>query len=191
MIAPASALDPITARSLVGLAGLPAIVAMGPFDDEAHAEELAASFAMVRSRCRAQLVLFGMGGHRTTVMRRTFAEGVAASVHVIRDLPADRWPYLIAAADVVVPSPAAGSRAMLDVLSVGRPVVAPADPATVQLIVGASAGLVYRPGDVPGMARALLRLLTTPALRHGMSRRAREVARRHRLQRTEQRNEHA
>ena len=44
-----------------------------------------------------------------------------------------------------------------------------------------SAGLVYRPGDVSGMAAALLRLLTSPALRHGMASRAGEVARRHHL----------
>jgi hypothetical protein len=38
--APAAALDPMAARSLVGLAGLPTIVAIGPFDDQAHAEQL-------------------------------------------------------------------------------------------------------------------------------------------------------
>jgi glycosyltransferase involved in cell wall biosynthesis len=178
-----SALNPVTARSLVGLAGRPTIVAMGPFDDHAHAEQLAAAFATVASRCSAQLVLLGTGPHRATVMRRTFAHGVGSSVHAVRDLPADRWPLLIAAADVVVQSPAAASIALLDVLSIGRPVVAPAEPAIVRVVVPASAGLVYRTGDVAGMAEALLRLLTTPALRQGMGCRARQVARRHHLQR--------
>jgi glycosyltransferase involved in cell wall biosynthesis len=178
-----SSLSPVTARSLVGLAGRPTIVAMGPFDDNAHAEQLAAAFATVASRCSAQLVLLGTGPHRATVMRRTFAHGVGSSVHAVRDLPADRWPLLIAAADVVVQSPAAASIALLDVLSIGRPVVAPAEPAIVRVVVPASAGLVYRPGDVSGMAEALLRLLTTPALRQGMGCRARQVARRHHLQR--------
>jgi glycosyltransferase involved in cell wall biosynthesis len=194
--APASALDPMGARSLVGLAGLPTIVAMGPFDDQAHAEQLAAAFTMVRLRCRAQLVLLGTGGHRATVMRRSFALGVEASVQVIRDFTEDRWPYLIAAADVVVPNAAAASATLLDVLGAGRPVVAQADPTTVRLVVPASAGLIYRPGDVSGMAGALLRLLTTPALRHGMGCRARAVARKYRLQRmalqaADQRNEYA
>jgi glycosyltransferase involved in cell wall biosynthesis len=178
-----SALNPVTARSLVGLAGRPTIVAMGPFDDHAHAEQLAAAFTTVASRCSAQLVLLGTGPHRATVMRRTFAHGVGSSVHAVRDLPADRWPLLIAAADVVVQSPAAASIALLDVLSIGRPVVAPAEPAIVRVVVPASAGLVYRTGDVAGMAEALLRLLTTPALRQGMGCRARQVARRHHLQR--------
>jgi glycosyltransferase involved in cell wall biosynthesis len=196
MMAPASALDPMAARSLVGLAGLPTIIATGPFDDQAHAEELAAAFTTVRSRCRAQLVLLGAGEHRATVMRRSFAQGVGASMRVIRDLTEDRRPYLIAAADVVVPNTAAGYTTLLDVLGAGRPVVARADPTTVRLVVPASAGLIYRPGDVSGMAGALLRLLTTPALRHGMGCRARTVARRYHLQRMalqqiDQRNENA
>jgi glycosyltransferase involved in cell wall biosynthesis len=196
MIAPAPALDPTVARSVVGIAGFPTIVAMGPFDDQAHAEKLARAFATVRLRCDAQLVLLGTGAHRATVMRQIFAQGAGTSVHVVRDLPADRWPYLIAAADVVVPSPTTASITLLDVLGVGRPVVASADPAVVRLVVPASAGLVYRPGHVSGMAEALLRLLTTPALRHGMGCRARQVARRQHLrrialQRTEQRNDYA
>jgi glycosyltransferase involved in cell wall biosynthesis len=194
--AKASALNPVAARSMVGLAGRPTIVAMGPFDDQAHAEQLAAAFATVRSRCDAQLILLGTGVYRASIMRQTFAQGMGNTVHVVRDLPADRWPYLIAAADVVVPSPATALITLLDVLGVGRPVVAPADPAIVRVVVPASAGLVYRRGHVPGMAEALLRLLTTPGLRHGMGCRARQVARRHHLrqialQRTEQRNDHA
>jgi glycosyltransferase involved in cell wall biosynthesis len=196
LIAKASALTPMAARSLIGLAGRPTIVAVGPLDDRAYAEQLAAAFATVRSPCDAQLVLLGTGAHRATVMRQTFAQGVGTSVRVVRDLPADRWPYLIAAADVVVPSPATASDTILDVLGVGRPVVAPADPAIVRVVVPASAGLVYRPGHASGMAEALLRLLTTPALRNGMGSRARQVARRHHMQRlalqlTEQRNDHA
>jgi glycosyltransferase involved in cell wall biosynthesis len=116
-------------------------------------------------------------------MRRSFAQGAGTSVHAIRDLTEDRWPYVIASADVVVPNISAEHTTLLDVLGAGRPVVAQADPTTVRLVVPASAGLIYRPGDVSGMAGALLRLLTTPALRHGMSCRARTVARKYHLQR--------
>jgi glycosyltransferase involved in cell wall biosynthesis len=194
--APAAALNPTAARSLYGLTGLPTIVAMGPFDDLAHAERLAATFNMVRLWCRAQLIHVGFGGHRATVMRRSFALGVGSSVHVIRDLTEDRWPFLIAAADVVVPNTAAASITLLDVLGAGRPAVAQAAAATVRLVVPASAGPIYRPGDVSGMAGALLRLLTSPAVRHGMGCRARAVARKDRLQRMslqrpQQRNEYA
>jgi glycosyltransferase involved in cell wall biosynthesis len=178
VIAPVSPHDPIVARSVVGLPALPTIVAIGPFDDSAHADQLAAAFTVVRRRCEAQLVLLGDGTHRTTVMRRALALGVRTSVHTEKDFAGDRWSDLLAAADVVVPSVAAGPTTLLDVLAAGRPVVASVNPAAVQLIVPASVGLVYRHGDVSGMARALLRLLTSPALRTGMGSRAREVAQR-------------
>jgi glycosyltransferase involved in cell wall biosynthesis len=188
--------DPVVARSSIGLAGLPTILALGPFDDIGHAEQLAVAFTAVRRRCKAQLVLLGIGAQRTTVMRRTLAQGVRSSVHLVRDPCAQQWLDLVAAADLVVLSPASGASTLLEVLATGRPVVAPVNPTTMRLVVPASAGLVYRPGDVAGMAAALLRLLTTPALRYGMACRAYEVARRHQLQRlnpqqSDQGNEHA
>jgi glycosyltransferase involved in cell wall biosynthesis len=178
--------DPIVARAVAGLAGLPTIVAVGPFDDQAHAEQLAAAFTLVHRRCQVQLVLLGTGLHRVTVMRRALAQGVRTNVHVEKDRTGERWADLIAAADVVVPCVAAGPVTLLDVLAAGRPVVASADPAAVRLIVPSSVGLVYRQGDVTGMARALLRLLVSPALRTRMGCRAREVARRHQWQQTAQ-----
>jgi glycosyltransferase involved in cell wall biosynthesis len=183
VIARISPHDPIVARSVVGLPDLPTIVATGPFDDRAYAEQLAAAFTMVRRRCQVQLVLLGTGTQRTTVLRRTLAQGVRTSVHVERDLTGERWADMIAAADVVVPSVAAGPITLLDVLAAGRPVVAATEPAAVQLVVPASVGLVYRPGDVSGMARALLRLLLSPEFRSGMGCRAREVALRYQSQR--------
>jgi colanic acid biosynthesis glycosyl transferase WcaI len=93
-----------------------------------------------------------------------------------------RWSDLVAAADLVVLSNSSGTATLLNVLAAGRPVVAPADPVTVQLVVPAIVGLIYQPGDVSGMAEALLRLATTPVLRRGMGGRARQVARRHHLE---------
>jgi glycosyltransferase involved in cell wall biosynthesis len=177
-----TAQQPMVVRSLVGLPSLPTIVAIGPFDDRAHAEQLAAAFTTVRLRCNAQLVLVGTGVQRATIMRRTFALGVGTSVHAVRNSSGQHWSDLIAAADLVVPSTTTAPTTVLDVLAAGRPVVAPANPATVRLVVPSSAGLVYRPGTGSGMAAALLRLLTTPALRNGMASRAREVARRHHLE---------
>lgn len=192
---PFPAQDPGVARSLVGLAGLPTIVATGPFDDRSHADQLADAFTAVRRRYTAQLVLLGTGPQRTAIVRRTFAQGVGTDVHLRRAFPAGRWSDIVAAADVVVPSTSSGPASLLEVLAVGRAVVAPVDPATVRLVLPTSAGLVYRPGDVSAMATALLRLLTSPTLRHGMASRAGEIARRHhlenRLQQPDERNEYA
>ena len=170
------------ARALVGQAGVPTIVAIGPFDDHIDARHLAAAFITVRQHCDAQLVLLGSGVQRTTVTRRTLAHGVARKVHVVRDSCDGRWSDVVAAADVVVLSSSSGTTALLDVLAAGRAVVAPADPATVQLVVPVMAGLVYPPGNVAGMTAALLRLIREPLLRQGMAGRATNAARRHHLE---------
>jgi glycosyltransferase involved in cell wall biosynthesis len=166
----------------VGFADLPTIVAIGPFDDRAHAQHLAAAFVTVRRFQEVQLVLLGPGGERTTMMRRIFAQGFRRSVHAFTNYPDNRLSDVVAAADVVVLSSSSKIATLLDVLAAGRPVVAPADPATVQLVVPGIAGLVYPPGDVSGMTSALQRLLTSPVLRRGMGGRARNVARRHHLE---------
>jgi glycosyltransferase involved in cell wall biosynthesis len=116
------------------------------------------------------------------VLRRASAHGVGSSVHVVSDSCDYRWSDLFAVADLVVLGSSSGTDMLLDVLAAGRPVVAPADPATAELVVPAIVGLVYQPGDVSGMAESLLRLVTTPVLRRGMGGRARQVARRRRLE---------
>jgi glycosyltransferase involved in cell wall biosynthesis len=175
-------LDPARARSRLGLADVPTIAAIGPFDDRADAQLLAAAFIAVRQCCTAQLVLIGVGAQRATVIRRVFAQGFGGSLHAARNPGDNRWSDLVAAADLVVLSSSSGTATLLNVLAAGRPVIAPADAATVQLVVPAIAGLVYPPGDVSGMEGALLRLLTTPVLRRGMGGRARQVARRRHLE---------
>jgi glycosyltransferase involved in cell wall biosynthesis len=179
---PRTPLDPVAARSLVGLTGLTTIVAIGPFDDHAHAQQLAAAIITVRRQCEVQLVLLGTGEHRTALMRRTSMQGVRSSVHAVSDSCDYQWSDLVATADLVVLGSSSGTAVLLDVLAAGRPVVAPADPAIVQLVVPAIVGLVYRPGDVSGMAEAMRRLVSTPVLRRGMGGRARQVARRHHLE---------
>jgi glycosyltransferase involved in cell wall biosynthesis len=170
--------DPLVARSVLGLAGLPTILATGTFWDRSEAEQLAEAFATVRRRCVVQLAIFGTGKHRTTVLRTAYALGVGCDVHMIRNCSEGWWPDIVAAADVVAPSHEPGPISLLDILSAGRPVVAPIDPATVRLVVPASAGLVYRRGDISGMAASLLRLMTNPGLRYRMACRALEVGRR-------------
>ena len=170
--------DPMAARSLLGLADLPTIVAIGPFDDLVHAHHLAAAFTAVQRSCRAQLVLLGIGARRHAV-RRAVPHSAETRVYTFDPSSEQLWSEVVAAADLVVLSTASGSRTLLDVLAAGRAVVVPDAPTTVRLVVPSSAGLVYRPGDVSGMAAAISRLLTKPSLCDGMAARAREVARRY------------
>ncbi|MFE5707073.1 glycosyltransferase [Rhodococcus koreensis] len=183
-----SPLDPKAARSLVGLAELPTIVAVGPFDDHVHAEQLAAAFTRVRRQCEAQLVLVGTGSRRGAIDRRAIPHNSGNGMHLVEDSSGQRWPELLAAADLVVPSTTSGATRLLEVLAAGRAVVTAEHPDTVGLVVPTSAGLVYRRGDVYGMTEAILRLLTTPALRDGMATRAREVAHRHHFQHMKRRH---
>jgi glycosyltransferase involved in cell wall biosynthesis len=174
----------VDARASGGLARHPTIVAIGPFDERKHAQQLAAAFITVRQQCKAKLVLLGGGVQRAVVIRETSERAVGTSVQVVSGSCDDRWSDVVAAADVVVLSSSSGTTRLLEVLAAGRAVVAPADPATVQLVVPAIAGLVYPHGDLSAMTAALLRLLTEPALRRGMGGRAINVARRHRLEAT-------
>jgi glycosyltransferase involved in cell wall biosynthesis len=178
-----SAPDQTAARSSVGLADLPTVVALGPFDDPAHAYQLAAAFTSVQRTCPAQLVLLGMGPYRSAVVRYAAEHGVHARVLLAEGLGRHRLSKLLAAADVVVSSTASTSMRLLEVLATGRPVVAPANAVSARLLLPNSAGLVYQQGDVSGMAAALLRVLTVDRLRNEMTTRAIQVARRHELQR--------
>jgi glycosyltransferase involved in cell wall biosynthesis len=174
--------DPSVARSLVGLANVPTIVALGPFDVREDAYQLAAAFTSVQRTCPAQLVLLGTGLFRSAVARYALDHDEQPRVHLAHAVSPHRWSELLAAADVLVPSTSSGSTGLLEALAIGRPVVASANAVSARLLMPSSAGLIYRQGDVPGMAQALLRLLTTPALRQGMGTRATQVARRQRLQ---------
>lgn len=174
---PSHEVDP---RASVGLAGAPTIVAIGPFDDHEDARQLAAAFVTTGQHCAAQLVLLDAGVHCTAVVRRAAGHGRGGSVRVVNDVSDSRWVDVVAAADLVVLSSSSGTAILLDVLAAGRPVVVPACPATVRLVVPAVAGLVYSHGDGSALAVALLRLATAPALCRGMGDRAREVARRQR-----------
>jgi glycosyltransferase involved in cell wall biosynthesis len=160
--------------------GVPTIVALGPFDDHDDAMQLGAAFAAARLQCRAQLVLLGAGSHRTTVLGCGSDQGAGSSMRLATECDDDRWPDLVATADIVVLNSSSDAATLLTVLASGTPVVAPADPENVHIVVPGVVGLVYLPGDVPGMAAAMVRLLKAPELRRGMSNRAKDVARRHR-----------
>jgi glycosyltransferase involved in cell wall biosynthesis len=169
-------------RASGGLDRVPTIVAIGPFDDRQHAQQLATAFITVRQQCKAKLVLLGGGVQRAVVIRETAERAVSTSVQVVSGPWDDRWSDVVAAADVVVLSSSSRTTTLLEVLAAGKAVVAPADPATVQLVVPAIAGLVYPHGDLSAMTAALLRLMKEPVLRRGMGGRAINVARRHHLE---------
>jgi glycosyltransferase involved in cell wall biosynthesis len=75
---------------------------------------------------------------------------------------------LYAAADVVVvPSvvPDSLSRVILEAMTAGRPVVGTQVGGTPELVVDGVTGLLVKPNDPPGLARAIERLLLDEPLR--------------------------
>jgi glycosyltransferase involved in cell wall biosynthesis len=165
-------------QSWIGLPDLAIVVAIGPFDDVAHAENLAATFVAVQQTCRTQLVMVGTGAGRHVVAHHAVEHELETRLLVIDECGGRRRSRLLAGADLVIPAPASSPSALVEVMAAGRALVAPAGPATALLVMPCSGGLLYRPGDASAMTAAVSRLLTETELRRQMGIRARQAAQR-------------
>ena len=163
------------ARLSFGLPELPTIAAVGPFDDLGHAQRLAAMFTAVQQSCRAQILLLGAGTRRDVVEQRAVEHQLKTRL-LVEDCSGQRRSQLLAAAELVILSPASGPATVIEVMAAGRALVAAANPVTAQLLMPCSAGLLYRPGDGSSMTAAVVRLLTNADLRMQMGSRASQVA---------------
>lgn len=166
-------------RSTASVPDLATIVAAGPFDDLEHAQQLAAMFIRVQQTCRTRLVLLGEGTRRSLVVRRAAERRLHTRLELVEDWVGPRRSNVLATADLVIPSPASTLSALEETMAAGRAVVASASPATAQLVMPYSAGLLYAPGDISAMTAAVVRLLSHPELRDQMGIRASQAALRH------------
>ena len=169
-------------RSTASVPKLATIVAAGPFDDLEHAQQLAAMFTRVQQTCQTRMVLLGEGARRSLVVRRAAERRLQTRLVLVDDCAGPQRSDVLATADLVIPSPASTLSALEETMAAGRAVVASASPATAQLVMPYSAGLLYAPGDISAMTAAVVRLLSHPELRDQMGSRASHVARDHRLQ---------
>jgi hypothetical protein len=169
-------------RSTASVPELATIVAAGPFDDLEHAQQLAAMFTRVQQTCQTRMVLLGEGARRSLVVRRAAERRLQTRLVLVDDCAGPQRSDLLATADLVIPSPASTLSALEETMAAGRAVVASASPATAQLVMPYSAGLLYAPGDISAMTAAVVRLLSHAELRDQMGIRASHVARDHRLQ---------
>ncbi|MCU1694854.1 MAG: glycosyltransferase family 4 protein [Mycobacterium sp.] len=169
-------------RSTASVPELATIVAAGPFDDLEHAQQLAAMFTRVQQTCQTRMVLLGEGARRSLVVRRAAERRLQTRLVLVDDCAGPQRSDLLVTADLVIPSPASTLSALEETMAAGRAVVAAASPATAQLVMPYSAGLLYAPGDISAMTAAVVRLLSHPELRDQMGIRASHVARDHRLQ---------
>jgi glycosyltransferase involved in cell wall biosynthesis len=179
LVARAGALSCRQSWSTAGVPDLATIVAVGPFDDLEHAQQLAAMFTRVQQTRRTRLVLLGEGTRRSLVVRRAAERRLHTRLVLVDDCVGPQRSDQLAAADLVIPSPASTLSALAETMAAGRAVVASASPAAAALVMPYSAGLLYAPGDVSGMTAAVVRLLSHPELRGEMGIRASQAAQRH------------
>jgi hypothetical protein len=182
LMAGAGSLSCRLSRSTASVPELATIVAAGPFDDLEHAQQLAAMFTRVQQTCQTRMVLLGEGARRSLVVRRAAERRLQTRLVLVDDCAGPQRSDLLVTADLVIPSPASTLSALEETMAAGRAVVAAASPATAQLVMPYSAGLLYAPGDISAMTAAVVRLLSHPELRDQMGIRASHVARDHRLQ---------
>jgi len=182
LMAGAGSLSCRLSRSTASVPELATIVAAGPFDDLEHAQQLAAMFTRVQQTCQTRMVLLGEGARRSLVVRRAAERRLQTRLVLVDDCAGPQRSDVLATADLVIPSPASTLSALEETMAAGRAVVASASPATAQLVMPYSAGLLYAPGDISAMTAAVVRLLSHPELRDQMGIRASHVARDRRLQ---------
>ena len=112
---------------------------------------------------RARLIIVGEGPARSTCLELLKSEGLAH----LAWLPGERSDIaeIMQVFDVfVLPSKNEGiSNTILEALASGLPVIATAVGGNVELVSDGVNGTLVEPGDVPGMAQALLAYLDSPA----------------------------
>lgn len=111
---------------------------------------------------RLHLCLAGTGPERDRVLSLASSLGVRDRVHPVGFL-ADTRPLVLASAATVLPSYQEGlSRAVLESLAMGVPVIGGRTRGIAELI-SAETGLVVEPGDVDGLAGAYVRVQELPS----------------------------
>ena len=156
--------DRSSARRALGIAGdEPLVLFVGRLVRGKGLPELVDAFAAVHARqAAARLVVVGEGPLRSDLRARAAQAGIGAQVELVGEVPYERIPLWMQAADVfTVPSEAAGfPNVVREALACGRPVVATA-VGDVPRVVTADVGRLVPVGDVAALADALLSALAT------------------------------
>lgn len=136
--------------------------------------DLLSAFELVASRVPgAQLTIAGAGPSRRDLESRARGLGIGDRVRFIGEVPHDAALTLMAGSDVLaLASYGEGSPlSVTEALALGTPVVGTTVGAMPELV--ADNGLLVEPGDVDGLAEALLTLATDPKRRETMGAAAR------------------
>jgi len=162
------------------LAGRCVVCFVGSFQPWHRVDLLAEALAALPGRSPIHVVLAGEGPGLETALRTAAQLGVRERITYLGAVRPEAVPALLASCDIgVMPhSNAYGDPMKLrDYAGAGLPAVAP-DLAPIRTVVEhESTGLLFPPGDVAALARALTRLAADPAERRRQGDRARRRAR--------------
>lgn len=120
-----------------------------------------------------QVRFLGDGPLRSALEQRATALGLGGQVRFEGRVP-DVSPHLVETDIFVLPSLSEGmSNALLEAMAHGLPCVATRIPGNTDLIRDGETGLLVEPSDPAALARAICRLVESPALRETLGRAAR------------------
>lgn len=143
----------------------PVILAAGRFSRQKNFADLIRTLAVVRRDVPARLVILGDGSpdRRGALERQATKLGLADAV-LLPGFDANPWRWMRHAALLAVSSRWEGSsNVVLEALACGTPVVAYRCPTGIaEVVEPLGPGLVVEPGDVAGLAAAIVRRLREP-----------------------------
>ena len=143
----------------------PVILAAGRFSRQKNFADLIRTLAVVRRDSPARLVILGDGSpdRRGALERQAAKLGLADAV-LLPGFDANPWRWMRHAALLAVSSRWEGSsNVVLEALACGTPVVAYRCPTGIaEVVEPLGPGLVVEPGDVAGLAAAIVRRLREP-----------------------------
>jgi glycosyltransferase involved in cell wall biosynthesis len=144
------------------------------FERKGHDDILAVGTRVLAANPRVRFVFIGDGILRDRLIADAERLGVRHAFHFVGLVPPGRIPELLGAVDAVVhPSLREGlARVLPQSLLAGRPAIS-YDVDGAREVVLPETGILLRPGDLDGLAGAILRLAADPALRDAMGREGR------------------
>ncbi|HVB80571.1 MAG TPA: glycosyltransferase [Candidatus Binataceae bacterium] len=177
---PAAAAERRQARAALGLGLEPAVLLIGRLEPQkGHALMLEAAVVLKPMLPTVRILFAGTGSLERELRARSDAAGLTGTVNFLGYRPDPE--VLLAAADVVVlPSRYEGlPLAAIEAMAAARPVVATDIDGIREVVIDGSSGLLVRPGDVHGLARAVERLVRFPMAARQFAINGRRRAERH------------
>ncbi len=156
------------------------ILFVGRLEPRKGLSQLLAAFPLVRQAVPDAVLLVAGTGPLERKCRHLARElGIAHAVEFLGCVSDERLPSLYAACDVYC-SPALGGESfgivLLEAMATGRAVVASNISGYRLVVDDGRNGLLFSPGDLAGLATAIIRVLGDPALRERLQENARQYA---------------